>query len=310
MRTVVYGIAAVALVAFTIAVFTPILLNTDMQSHSRNLSPKYLAAGKSVVTLDSSLPDARETMMAYTVDNGVSLEEAQKTARKLGFTGSVEKKYGDYIVTSNPTEFSVDSISGSLYYSNESAGERPGPDDTLESLPDDDTAVKIAREFLLSKNLWEEDAEYTGVTYCPSMEFRSSNGTLIATTGLKGIEFTRKINDFTIFGDVIDVDVGAKEDIVRIFKHWRKIKPYKPVKLIKPDTAYQQFSERAAQKTGVSDMYIAITNVELGYYSLPPVMKQKYLKPVYAFEGIITGNNCSEPYIDYVAAAPELGDLE
>jgi hypothetical protein len=313
MKKIIIGIAVAILFLSTVMTFGTNQSGNNISNSSFPSSTIHVQAqgiaNPSILSLQGALPTIPEKVMVYETVNGVTAEETASIAKKFGFNGEIREIFGDFAVVNNPTEFSMNRTSGTLTYQDNSKGSRPNAQDTFESLPPDDQAVTIARNFLISKGIWPDDAVFQGTTYNPTMELRYANGTLIAARGLKGIEFSRVMNGSLVFGDIIDVDIGSGGDVVRIFKHWRKYKPYKEVSIITPDLAYRQLNEGGIKREGGFISRVTINAVQLGYYSLPPVYEQHYLKPVYAFQGTAVIDNRSEPFVEYVAAAPVMGDL-
>ena len=106
------------------------------------------------------------------------------------------------------------------------------------------------------------------------------------------ISYDHVINNMTVIGDMLSVDVGGGGDILKVIKIWRNVKPAGEISIITPSEAYGKVKDYG--KAG------AITNISLAYYAGDSWKDPEYLTPVYSFQG--TGL----PW--YVAAAPSLGE--
>jgi hypothetical protein len=176
--------------------------------------------------------------------------------------------------------------SGTMDYTDLSRWMKSDPQDAPELVPNEDTARIIAEKYLNDKGLLPKDAEFSNVGYATG---ESSNGTVYHKEAV--VSYKHVVNNMTVIGDLLSIDVGGSGDILKIVKIWRDVLPNGEVSINPPNQAYSELQN--AGKTG------AITNVSLEYYSGDSWKDPKYLLPVYSFQGP------DFPY--YVSAAPSLG---
>jgi len=74
-------------------------------------------------------------------------------------------------------------------------------------------------------------------------------------------------------------------NVIEYFQNWRNYEPYKEYKMKSAEKAFKEFiAKQDLVKNGSPDC-IVVNNVLLGYYSHPAASDEKYLQPVYVFEG-------------------------
>lgn len=176
--------------------------------------------------------------------------------------------------------------SDAMDYTDLSRWMKSDPRDSPELVPNEDTAKIIAEKYLRDKGLLPGDAEFSNFGYAIG---QSSNGTVYHKEAV--VSYNHVVNNMTVIGDLLSVDVGGGGDILKVVKIWRNVMPNGEVSIDTPNQAYSELQN--AGKTGM------ITNVSLEYYSGDSWKEPPYLLPVYSFQG------SDFPY--YVSAAPSLG---
>ncbi|MFS8501523.1 MAG: hypothetical protein FWJ59_06950, partial [Caldicoprobacter sp.] len=121
------------------------------------------------------------------------------------------------------------------------------------------------------------------------------------------VNFSRKINGMDILGvNRLSVFIGDKGEVLGIHNSLRDWKPYRifPLKSIQ-----QAFGELQAGKASISIEGDAskgtVKEVYLAYYQYGLPAEQKYLQPVYVFEGVASSDGIQKPFVAYVPSIPD-----
>jgi len=108
-------------------------------------------------------------------------------------------------------------------------------------------------------------------------------------------------------------EIGGNSDIISLFMNWRDYVPYKEVTTKPVDAAFREFTKaqlRYQLSKGEPDR-IVVTGVTLKYYAqvAAAAATEKYLQPVYVFEGYVQRGDESVPFQPvYVPATIEQFD--
>jgi hypothetical protein len=124
-------------------------------------------------------------------------------------------------------------------------------------------------------------------------------------TGLQ-VNYTFSLGDLPLLGPgaKMQVAVGPTGDMTGAYRFWREPNATEPAPTIPQDVAFERFS-RSNLFADLSDetARAEVTDVRLGYLSMPPTEIQASLVPVYEFRGVLaTEIHPRYEFVSYVAA--------
>lgn len=125
--------------------------------------------------------------------------------------------------------------------------------------------------------------------------------------------FHRELDGLRVENSKILVEIGGNSDIVSLFMNWRDYAMYKEVPTKPVDAAFKEFTTRQLRHhlSGGEPEQVAVTGVTLRYYSqvAAAAATEKYLQPVYVFEGYVQNGDESVPFEPvYITATVEQFD--
>ncbi|AVX31514.1 hypothetical protein CTH_1943 [Carboxydocella thermautotrophica] len=253
----------------------------------------------------SGLP---KQLMVYKAESKwTTQEEVKKLASKFGLVGPVKTtKEGNFGVEDNNKRLLVVYPKSGTFafgkYNKLFIDNGNNPD-----LPTKDEGVEIAINYLKQLGIYSQDLYLESVTY--------EKVARIGKDGIPGpevpktmmVNFTRKINDMDILGvNRLSVFIGDKGEVLGIHNSLRHWKPYRvfPLKSIQ-----QAFEELQAGKASISIEGDAskgiVREVYLAYYQYGLPAEQKYLQPIYVFEGVASSDGIQKPFVAHVPAIPD-----
>ncbi len=265
--------------------------------------------------LNTALPEVPKKLEIYEcVEPNVTLSYVSSVAKRLNMNGHPREAFDEFVLTDGKFHLEINVKSGRISYIDTSRWMVGNNVDKPSNSPSSEEAIKIATKFLRKKGFMPDDAVFRGVTH-PKVVAMNGEGKVIGI-GFEDVRvsFARKINGLPVVGagSKLDVEIGGKGDVICFYKVWRTVRPYKKCPIITPEQALEKLKE-VGIFTGIKDVGRAeICKVYLGYYAKPTSEKQKYLLPVYVFEGYVKGRNKVEAFRQYIPAVsdlPELGEL-
>jgi hypothetical protein len=227
------------------------------------------------LTPDMRESDVNKLMKAFSIEGKV-------TDRKRNWVAREGKKV---------LEIFKEPGTGYLRFSN---GTKLGLEQKAENLPTKEEAVKKAKAVLKAQGLLHDNMFLSDVSYFEVVKYDSQGKTIEEGKSAVKVGFGFTLEDMKVAGPGAKASVvfGANSEIIGTSWIWRKVKPYKKVKIISVDEALAKFKrrwpaegnseqmKRAAIKTRVN-----IKDVRLTYFAEPGCIPQKHVKPVYIFEG-------------------------
>ncbi len=308
MNRIVYhmgaGICLLVVIAFGLSNLTP--PSIDNSQPSLILGP----SGSSEITLNTEFPAYPVQMMVYTVIPQNTREDAVEIAKKLGVTEELEQ-IDDYLLYATTGDRNFNYVLPSGGYSYSIIGRESGrnPLDMPEYLPKEEEAVIIAEQFLKSKGIWEEGAEYRRSVYQHGYVLYGANNTKQLVHQTMDVLFGRKLSDYQVAGDYIKVSIGGNGDVIGLFKVWRSYSPSKEYSISTPEEAYQKLIEDISIFPVSKGAQISINRIYTGYATRTPSESMELLKPVYAFDYKTIENGTPVTGTVFIPAVPELGEL-
>jgi hypothetical protein len=122
----------------------------------------------------------------------------------------------------------------------------------------------------------------------------------------------REIDGIRVVNSKVIAEVDSNNDITSLFMNWRDYTPYKEIETKTYNSAFEEFVTRKLHHHLPSDPEkIVITDVSLRYYSqvAATAATEKYLQPVFVFEGYVQNGDITEPFEPvYISATKEQFD--
>jgi len=252
---------------------------------SSNWSP--VTEGKYV--LNTSLPEVPKTIEIYKPVLGkVTKVKVAALAKALHLNGEVEENDVNYRIVSDDFYFFVNKETGHTYFTNNKRGAGSNGIDMPENLPSDSDAIKIVASFLKSVNMTPADYTDVSTIHEGCMDVTETGNHKPAWDSVL-VFYQRQLNSIVVEGSRFSVNVGSGGDIIELFINWRDYTPYKEVPLKSPETAYAEFRTKKllvhGQHIDEQTDKVTIDHISLVYYTRPATEKERYLEPVYRFEG-------------------------
>jgi hypothetical protein len=247
------------------------------------------------VILDTELPVVPEKVPVYQVQT-VDEEYAQALASRLGFNdgGSRPDNVSDPYVFSRDSgsgRFEGDAMRLEVYQDGRISMYGPGPSikNAPENLPSFEEATKIARDWLVSYNL-----------YPPNVINVEKGGGLVVTKAATGesipystiVKFETSLGDYDVYTPGARVEIGDNGKILHVWVNIAQLKEYGFVSIKTPEAALNLLKARLASLSA-NPPEARETIINLRYFeqlSLTRVTLQYaygggYLQPIYVFEG-------------------------
>lgn len=285
----VIGILAVVLIALSTIQMTTSFIGSEAPSIQQNK-----ADDTPIFILETNFPIVNDTIEVFKAKTPiVTPEYVEEIGEKLGFAGDAGAANPGTIGMVDNNGFRhlmVYEASGAIWYAIPS---KMHPVVTSQpNLPSAEEAKSIASEFLYSRGLIQEGevAKINKVVADQQITAKKGSNEIINNYNVTlQVQFTRQINDMPVIGpgNKLKVFIGEEGEVVGLFKVWRDYEPYKYVKIKTPEQAYNDLV------AGNDTMYnvraggdkVVIKEVYLAYWMEPADSEQKYILPVYVFEG-------------------------
>jgi hypothetical protein len=199
-----------------------------------------------------------------------------------------------------------------LFYTNSGAYRYDIPDkiypyatDEQPDLPSDVEAEEIALKYLKERNLLSNDIHLSTVSIGSRSGVSTPDDSRIFNL-TKNIAFEKDIEGIPVYNAGITVTIGEKGEIVGVSDTVRQIdaKPFKYVKLITPEDAYQKLTAQDVIIKYLQEDYdkIIVRDISLGYWMDIKTKPQKYVLPIYVFTCENIRGNSKEQVLQYVSA--------
>jgi hypothetical protein len=274
-------------------------------------------SGKFVVT--TPYPSVPEYLPVYRIKKfEITDENATQLALSMGIRGNISNLYSDAIYIEDnsrdpPERIEIFKNSGAFMYYIPGKLSRTVSYQPL--LPSYDEAKKIADKYLEDRNLLRDDFRFKEVKDGARIESHRGGVSKPITSYVINlfVIYERIINGTPATGGSTVVYVGENGEVVGLLYRARAVeeKPFRYVKIIRPEEAYRNLVEGKVLIRSGSDSPVVITNISLQYYLKEEIEPQKFVMPVYVFSGVDMLHG-SSPVTRYVSAVDpeELEDLK
>ncbi|AKB27132.1 hypothetical protein MSSIT_0413 [Methanosarcina siciliae T4/M] len=260
--------------------------------------------------LEGSLPSINDTVKIYTIRNSiVTTESVAEIGSKFGFVNCSPSNAdpGTIGMFDGEKHLSVYEKSGAIWYVIPSKMDPVV--DMQPNLPDDETAKKIATDFLVSTNCLPQDSKFNEIVADQQITAEKGTDKVIQSynTTLQ-VRYQREINGIPVVGpgSKLKVFIGDNNGVVGMFKVWRDVMPDINIKIKTPEKAYSDLVEGndIVLPVRADGDKVIIKNVTLGYWMEPADKEQTNVLPVYIFKGDVIDSNgkYSGQYEGYVYA--------
>lgn len=147
-----------------------------------------------------------------------------------------------------------------------------------ESLPSNETALKIAEEFLTKRGL-PDDAKLTTIERVELKGLNVKTGEIVSQKPLfVSIKYKRTLNGFPVVGPGDEIEVAVAKDVLYFSKKWKILERVADVNAIPASEALKKLEKGEILNKPMGLAYpITIHRIELGYYS------EKELYPAWIF---------------------------
>lgn len=307
MNKIIYQIGAGIFVLIAIAFGFSYVIpqNIENPTYSPILGP----GGSPEIILNAEFPANPPQMMVYTVVPQNTREDAVEIAKKLGVAEELEQ-IDDYLLYANEGEWNFQyRLPSSAFSFDTHRKSGRNPIDMPEYLPSEEDAIVIAEQYLKSKGIWEDSAEYSRTVYQYGYTLSGANNTKQLVHQTMDVLFGRNLNGYNVAGDYIKVSIGGNGDVIGLFKVWRTYTPDKEYAVISPEEAYQKLIQNGSVFPVSKEDQVSINRVYPGYATRTPSESMDLLKPVYAFDYETMSDGKPITGTVFIPAVPELGEL-
>jgi hypothetical protein len=251
-------------------------------------------------SMDTVMEPAPEKIMIYVpTDPEISREKAGKLSRELGMSGKIAETGSGFGTDPNSERFFfIQKNAGIISYEDLTRWKHFRSVDVPQNVPSDEQAVGRATEFLTAADLLPRDAILDGTRHNPTETLYSPTKKEISRETVT-VFFHRELDDLRVENSKIMVEIGGNNDITSLFVNWRDYAPYKEVATKPVEAAFKEFTTRQLQYrlSGGEPEQVVVTRVTLKYYSqVAAAATEKYLQPVYVFEGYVRNGDESVPF--------------
>ena len=156
-----------------------------------------------------------------------------------------------------------------------------------------------SEEFLRNNKLLPPEAYFVGIeTAEVADETKEPRVTEVQTN------YGFKLGDIPVVGPgaKITVNFGNNENIIGLFKAWRKIDEKQKLPSVDPEEALEKLKNSKLFADLEENCEVSIEKFFLAYYALPVIEPQNFLFPVYVIKGQVTTPNFKHKFTRYIPA--------
>jgi hypothetical protein len=239
-----------------------------------------------------------DTIMVYKpAKSGYSKEWAASLEKNLGMSGDVLESDGIYYADSSDTEdyyFVVEKDTSTISFQKF---------DGRTGFPDSKTDyIAAANSFLEKNGLMTSEVQNPGVAHNFEESLTKSGGKK-SEWKTTVVTYSREIDGLPVWNCQKMVELDSGGNVIGYFQNWRNYEPYKEYELKSPEKAFEEFMAEEDLATKGSPDSVVVTNVALGYYSLPAASDENFLQPIYVFEGYSQYGKSTEEFEPVVISA-------
>lgn len=150
------------------------------------------------------------------------------------------------------------------------------------SLPSNETALKIVKEFISKRGGLPRDAKLSKIERVMLKALNVKTGEIIDQKPLfVSIKYKRELNGLPVIGPGDEIEIAVASDILYYSKKWRKVEYAGKINIITAKEALKKFEKGSMINKPMGVAYpLTVYDIKLGYYSDG---KQKYYYPVWIF---------------------------
>lgn len=254
-----------------------------------------LAKAYSVFEIKAAPITVLETMLVYkTLPPSTDISTAKRFCETFRVKGDIVDKEKYYFAKEGQKEVEIfkEAGTGLMKYTDFS---RFGLEKNIPSLPSPEEALSICRKFLGENvHLSTGNELYAGSQYFEFVHFDNSGKELEKGRSSISVGFKYKIGDIPVEGPgaKTTITVGENSHIIEYVKMWRDMEPYRKMKTIDADTALTEFKGMWAPEASCRQREqakllttVIIENIYLAYLTRTGSKPQKFIEPVYVFQG-------------------------
>jgi hypothetical protein len=306
MKRSIFAAIIISIILISCIVVVNLSINQSPRVLIQTPQLKGIDTSNPQVSLETAYPSSPEKAMVYKTVNGVSDKDLASLQQGFGMQGNFVNQDGkSYYLRDNGLFLNVINASGRTIFVNE-LREEDRQKDTPDKILSPDENVKSAKNFLLSKHLWENDAIYDRITTDEGGVISVSTGSFTKNYATVTVIFVRSLNGTRVYGDSISVVIGGGGDVIEVYKQWRRIEPYQEMAIIPPEKAFERLTQSGSNLSIDQNKHAHVTSIHLGYESDPPLQDQDYIKPVWFFEGTIENGSDSVEFHEFVPAVQDI----
>lgn len=301
MRKLIIGIAIVA-------ILTGLSLSQAINLGHNGMNTK-TGTGNVQFELGNPLPQINDTVKIYKTKNPiVTVEHVKEIGNIFGFADSIpgEANPGTIGMVNGEKHLLVYNKSGAVWYAIPS--KMHPVVDTQPNLPDEETAKKLAADFLAAKGFLPQDAKLNDVVADKQITADKGTDKILQSFNVTlQVRYQREINGMPVVGpgSKLKVFIGNNNEVVGLFKVWRDIEPYPEIHIKTPEQAYSDLvAGNDIVQMRIGGDKVIIKDAALGYWMEPADQEQTNVLPVYIFKGDIIDSNLGYlgQYTGYVYA--------
>lgn len=277
---------------------------------SDNPTSSVLGKVSNNIVLDTPMPNPEEKVLVYQVipshyTRPDSISLAQKF--NISTTGKIkEVEEGSSIASEDGTKYAILHNSGSIEFTNSNRAHTVNPLDVPGNLPTDDEAIKIATEFLKERDLLPNDAVCIGTEHGKIYRLGDNGNNTVVWEDIE-VWYGRMLNGLKVKGSQLSVAVGGGGDIIDYYSNWRTYEPYKEFPVKTPEQAFDELKTKGIPVETDTPDRVSINEVYLAYHTKAGAETEKYLEPVWVFEGeVIVNGKSSMTVREYIPALKEV----
>ena len=207
--------------------------------------------------------------------------------------GSIKRYIPGTIIRDESGTLEIFNASGSIWWS-KILNKKSESRNSIHLLKDE-IAISEADSYLKKVKLDDNDAKPVLVTLNKTIFQKSKNENPEEVISRQHVNYKFWVNNFPVWGPgaKIRVTFGHQKEIIEVYKFWRNLKQGseyendkfkiidtpRAIEIFKSNKAFADLSEQTAE--------VKVSEIDIGYYAMPPREVQPCLIPVYRFTGFV-----------------------
>ena len=251
-------------------------------------------------SIRATIPVTSKNIMIYTSARpDYTQEKVSSLSRKLGLSAPIRQTASTYGISSGKDEkIYLDIQKNARIIAFDTFDNRTGSSLSVTK------AVDASRKFLKNSDLLPTDALDPSVAY-NEKSILSAKGEIKNAGKTTVVTYPRQLNGLMVWNSQLFTEVNSEEKVVSMFMNWRDYIPYKQVPLKTLENAFAEFQKNPLHVENVQPGKVIVDRVSLVYYTQPAIVDEKYLQPIYVFEGYVQNGSATERFIPVAVAATD-----